>query len=98
MSNGRQPHGETSSSEWNPNSTLSHKVSTPPTSAASARPSLIRRSAEAKTLADEEHAVEIVSAGPAIPVASATNAVSECGVWISGRRRSAGKWPWSSRL
>src|SRR6185437_563711 len=96
-SNGRQACVETSSSEWNPNSTLSHSVSTPPTSAASTRPSRIRRSADAKTFADDEHAVESVSAGPAMPVASATNAVSECGVWISGRCRSAGKWPWSSR-
>src|SRR5690348_7792303 len=96
-SKGRQARFDTSSSEWKPNNTLSHNVSTPPTSAASTRPSRIRRSADANTLADEEHAVEIVSAGPVMPVASATNAASECGVWISGRCRSSGKRPRSSR-
>ena len=37
-SNGRQGVGDTSSSELKPNSTLSHNVSTPPTTAASTRP------------------------------------------------------------
>ena len=41
-----------------PNRTLPHKVSTPPTMAASTRPSRIIRSAVANTLALDEQAVE----------------------------------------
>ena len=83
-SKGRQGSGDTSSSELKPNSTLPHSVSTPPTTAASTRPRRISRSAEAKTLALDEQAVEMVSAGPSRPSASCTNIASECGVWTSG--------------
>ena len=95
-SKGRQGSGDTSSSELKPNSTLPHSVSTPPTTAASTRPRRISRSAEAKTLALDEQAVEIVSAGPSRPSASCTNIASECGVCTAGRRCSAGKPPSAS--
>ena len=51
--------------------------STPPTMAASASPAAIIRWAAANTLAEEEQAVERVSAGPRRPSASRTKAVSD---------------------
>ena len=55
---------ETSSSELNPNSTLPQSVSTPPTTAASARPMRISRSACANTFALDEQAVATVTLIP----------------------------------
>ena len=95
-SNGRHGPGETSSSALKPNSTLSHRVSTPPTTAASIRPSRSIRSALANTLALDEQAVETVRHGPSSASAAATKAASECGVWIAARSMSSGKPPSAS--
>ena len=74
-SNGRHGSGETSCSALKPNRTLPHSVSTPPTIAASARPSRSIRSALANTLALDEQAVETVTLGPSRSSASWTKRV-----------------------
>ena len=96
-SKGRQGEGDTSSSELKPNNTLSHSVSVPPTTAASTRPRRIIRSALANTFALDEQAVATVRQGPSRSKTVATKPASECGVCRTGRCRSAGMRPWSSR-
>jgi hypothetical protein len=81
-----------------PNRTLPHSVSTPPTMAASTRPSRSIRSAVANTLALDEQAVETVTHGPSSASASCTKFASECGVWTRGLRLSAGKLPSASSV
>ena len=95
-SKGRQGSGETSCSAWKPNSTLPHRLSTPPTTAASASPRRIRRSAAAKTLALDEQAVDTVSAGPCRPSASCAKPVSECKVCNAGLSGWGGNTPVAS--
>ena len=96
-SNGRHGSGETSSSELKPNSTLPHSVSTPPTTAASASPARISRSACANTLALEEHAVATVTQTPVRPSACWTKSPSECGVCMIGGAGPADSGPPASR-
>ena len=74
---GRHGSGEVSSSEAKPYSVVRHSESTPPTTAASARPAAISRSAAANALADDEQAVEMANAGPRTPSSSRTKATSE---------------------
>ena len=95
-SNGRHGSGETSWSALKPNRTLPHSVSTPPTMAASTRPRRSIRSAVANTFALDEQAVETVTHGPSRPSAAWTKSASECGVWTSGLRLSAGNAPSAS--
>ena len=57
-SQGRQMSLDTSSSDLKPYSVVMHRLSTPPTTAASMTPSSIIRAAAAKTLALDEQAVE----------------------------------------
>ena len=97
LSNGRHGALDTSPSELKPNSTLPHRVSTPPTSAASTTPAWISRAACANTFALDEHAVATVTHGPRRPVACCTKPPSECGVCTFGRAMSAGKAPLSRR-
>ncbi len=77
-SNGRHGDADTRPSARKPNSVLAARLSTPPTIAASTRPASIIRFACANTFALDEHAVDVVDAGPPAPSASATNAVVAC--------------------
>ncbi len=65
--NGLHRSGDNDSSASKPFRVSRHRLSEPPTIAASHRPAVIRRLAEANALADEEHAVEIVYLGPDKP-------------------------------
>ena len=106
-SNGRHGSGETSCSALKPNRTLPHSVSTPPTTAASARPRRSSRSAVANTLALDEHAVETVTHGPSRSSASLHEAgermrrvhAAGCGCRRESRRRrrARGRRPRSRR-
>ena len=74
---GRQMSGEISCSELKPYSVVRQRLSTPPTTAASQAPASMARRAAANTLALEEQAVEILSAGPRSDRRRVTNSVIE---------------------
>ena len=74
---GRQISPDMSCSELKPYSVVRHRLSTPPTTAASQMPAAIARRAAAKTFALDEQAVEIASAGPCKPEPRATKSATE---------------------
>jgi len=63
-SNGRQTCSDMSCKELKPYKVVKHKVSTPPTMAASIKPASNILRAVLNTLALDEHAEEITTAGP----------------------------------
>src|SRR3954470_2588327 len=62
--NGRQATGESAPSELNPYSVVRHRLSTPPTTAASHSPASIMRAALPNAFALDEQAVDMAIAGP----------------------------------
>ena len=74
--------GDSSSSELNPYSVVKHRLSTPPTSAASTSPVASNRAALANTFALDEQAVDTTHVGPRRASACATNAASEKVFWV----------------
>ena len=77
MSNGLHGSGESSSSESKPYSVVRHRLSTPPTTAASIRPASSMRRAEPNTFAPDEHADDTDTDGPRSAKNARTNAASE---------------------
>ncbi len=84
---GAQGVAESSPSAWNPAKISGVRVSVPPATTRSARPSSSRSRPRPSALADDEHAVETVTRGPRAPIAEATCSAMRC-------RPSA----WSPRL
>jgi len=82
-SHGRHGDSDSSSSERKPYSVVRHRLSTPPTTAASQIPASIRRCACANTLALEAQALETVAAGPSSRRRRRTNSVSENMPWVA---------------
>lgn len=69
---GLQRTAETDSSALNPATVKRHIESAPPATTASTTPARSRRAADISALALDEHAVEIVQAGPVLPIRSRT--------------------------
>jgi hypothetical protein len=67
LSKGRHGARDVKPRELNPYSVVRHRLSTPPTTAASQTPAAIMRAALPKTFAVEEHAEETTNAGPVKP-------------------------------
>ena len=73
---------EVSSRELKPYSVVRHSESTPPTTAASMMLAAIIRCAEAKTLALDEQAEEMVATGPDKCRLRRTKSATEKGLWV----------------
>ena len=71
--NGLQRAAETDSSALKPATVNRHIESAPPATTASTTPARSRRAAAISALALDEQAVEMVQAGPVLPMRSRTN-------------------------
>ena len=77
---GLQRAADTESSALNPSMVKRHSESAPPAITASTMPARSNRAPDANAFALEEHAVEMVHAGPVIPLSAA---MKRAGVPIS---------------